>query len=705
MIPTYTCPMHPDVARVDPGDCPHCGMLLEGGAADAEIRDALLADFGRRLSVAVPLVVPLLAVAMHEALPAWLGSYFPSGRAGAWLQLLLASPVVLWCGRPIFERAIASLRARSPNMFTLIGIGAGAAYLYSVVACMSPQVFPPAMRAADGSVAVFFEAAAVIIALVLLGQILELRARVRTGDAIRELVALQPRTARRIAADGTENDVPVDDVAVGDLLRVLPGGPVPVDAVVVEGSSYVDESMISGEPMPVGKSAGDPVTGATVNGAGSLVVRAQHIGDDSFLAKMTALVSRAQRSRAPIQRTADAAAAYFVPAVLGIAALTFMAWLALGPPPALAYALSAAVAVLVIACPCALGLATPMSIMVATGLAARNGVLFRNARALQALAGVDTVVMDKTGTLTDGRPTLEDIVCRPGFNQNDVLRLAACAEVPSEHPLAQAIVTAAAAQSLAVHAPGGFELVVGGGVKAVIDGHSVVVGTASFLKAEGVDSVDGLPGIAALRERGTTVVLVSIDGELAAALAVGDRLRLHAAQTVAKLHEHGLRTVLLSGDEQATAEAVARSCGIGETLGGASPQDKAAYIEELRARGRHPAMVGDGINDAPALAAADVGVAMGSGTEVAIRSADVTLLAHDADAIYRAWKISRSTMSNVRQNLFLAFVYNTAAIPIAAGLLYPAFGWLLNPMMAAAAMSLSSISVIANALRLRAVRL
>ncbi len=701
----YTCPMHPQIERDAPGACPICGMALEPKAvvsADDE-DDPELRDMTRRFWVAAVLCVPVLLLAMGPMVglrfDAWLGP-----GVARWLEALLATPVVLWAGWPLLARGGRSVLNRRLNMFTLVGLGVGAAYAYSVVATVAPGLFPDAFRDAHGLVGVYFEAAAVITALVLLGQVLELRARKRTGGAIRALLSLAPETAR-VLRDGGEFDVPLDDVRVGDRVRVRPGEKVPVDGVVADGRSSVDESMLTGEPMPVGKAAGDAATGGTVNGTGSFVMTASRVGGETTLARIVEMVGGAQRSRAPIQRVADAVAAWFVPAVILAALATFFAWWALSPEqPALAYALVNAVAVLIVACPCALGLATPMSITVGVGRGATAGVLFKNAAALETLAKVTTVAFDKTGTLTEGRPTLTDVVAAAGFDEPDLLRLAAAVERPSQHPLAGAVVRAAEERGLAVAEAADFESVTGGGVAGVAEGRTVRVGSTAFLREQGVAGTDSLDA-ESLRAAGKSVFAVGVDGRFAGLLAVADPIKPTTPAAVAALHALGLRTLMLTGDDPRTAEAVARELGIDDVAAGVGPQEKHDRILALRREGAVVAMAGDGINDAPALAAADVGVAMGTGTAVAIETADVTLLRGDLAALVAAVRLSRATLRNVRQNLFFAFAYNVLGVPVAAGVLYPAFGILLSPMIAAAAMSLSSVSVIGNALRLRGVRL
>jgi len=704
----YTCPMHPDVRQDHPGDCPICGMGLEpllpvAGEAD----NAELKDMTRRLWVSAPLAALVVIIAMGKMLPG-----VSDGLAGlaaprtlVWIEGLLTTPVVLWAGSFFFTRAWRSLVTRNLNMFTLIGLGVGVAYAYSLVAALAPGLFPPAFRGHHGLPEVYFEAAAAITALVILGQVLELRARSRTGAAIKALLGLAPKTARRLSADGSEQDVPLDQVQVGDRLRVRPGEKVPVDGAVLEGASAVDESMLTGEPVPVAKTAGDALIGATVNGTGSLVMEARRVGADTLLSQIVHMVAEAQRSRAPIQKLADAVAGWFVPAVVAAAVITFGVWAWVGPEPALAYGLVNAVAVLIIACPCALGLATPISIMVATGRGAGFGVLFRNAEAIEVLRDIDTLVVDKTGTLTLGRPELVTVEPAPGFADTALLALAASLERGSEHPLAAAIVRGAEARGAGLVEAKQFESLTGKGVRGQVDGRAVALGNAALLEDLGV--APGTLGERAevLRAEGQTVMFVAVDGALAGIVGVADPIKDSTPEAITALHADGLRIVMLTGDSETTARAVAGRLGIDEVIAGVLPDQKAAKIRELQAQGRKVAMAGDGINDAPALAQADVGIAMGTGTDVAMESAGVTLVKGDLNGIARARKLSRATMGNIKQNLFFAFVYNTLGVPVAAGVLYPFFGLLLSPIIAAAAMSLSSVSVIGNALRLNRVRL
>jgi len=697
----WTCPMHPEIVRDKAGACPICGMALEPVSVAGDERNPELDDMTRRFRVSLALTLPVFATAMAEMLPGFHDVAHSSPRALAWFQLALGTPVVLWGGWPFFVRGWNSLVTRHLNMFTLIAIGTGAAWAYSVAATVVPEVFPASFRGMGGGVAVYFEAAAVIVTLVLLGQVLELRARSQTGAAIRALLGLAPKTARRIAEDGREEDVALELIQVGDRLRVRPGEKVPVDGVVLEGHSAVDESMITGEPIPVSKGAGDRVTGATVNGTGALVMRAERVGSETLLARIVQMVAEAQRSRAPIQRLADTASGYFVPAVIGAAALTFALWASLGPEPRMAYALINAVAVLIIACPCALGLATPMSIVVAMGKAASVGVLFRNAEAIELLREVDTLVVDKTGTLTEGKPKLVRLAAAPGFGEGEVLQLAAALERASEHPLAAAIVRAADEKGLVPAVARAFESRTGRGVVGEVAGRRVAIGNQALLEELAV-SAGSLAEIAdAARAEAQTVMFLTVDGKLAGLVGVADPIKSSTPDAVRRLREEGIRVVMLTGDNRTTAEAVAKRLGLDEVLADVPPDKKAEVVRRLQAEGRVVAMAGDGVNDAPALAQAQVGIAMGTGTDVAMESAGVTLVRGDLRGILRALQISRATMRNIRQNLFFAFVYNALGVPLAAGVLFPPFGLLLNPMIAAAAMSLSSVSVIGNALRLR----
>ena len=699
----YTCPMHPEIIRDGPGSCPICGMALEPLTASLDEEDNTeLADMTRRLWIAAILSVPVLALGMSELLPGHPLQQFISMKTQAWLQLALASPVVLWAGWPFFVRAWQSIVYRSLNMFTLIGLGVGVGYLFSVIAVLIPQIFPASFRDAEGNVPVYFEAAAVIVTLVLLGQVLELRARSQTGTAIKALLGLAPKTARRLRQDSQEEDVPLDNVQVGDRLRVRPGEKVPVDGVVLEGSSTVDESMITGEPIPVEKHANDRVVGATVNGNGSFVMRAERVGSETLLAQIVQMVAEAQRSRAQIQKLADVVASYFVPAVVLIAALTFVVWSVWGPEPRMAHGLVNAVAVLIIACPCALGLATPMSIMVATGKAALNGILFKNAEAIEVMRKVDTLVVDKTGTLTEGKPRLQSVVVTADIDEQTLLRLAASLERNSEHPLASAIVSGARDRDIKLTDAVQFHSLTGKGVVGEVEGRRVAVGNRSLLEDFKVAADELTRQAESLRASGQTIVFVLVDDKPAGLLGVADPIKETTPEAVKQLHAEGIRLVMLTGDSRTTAEAVARKLGIDEVVAEVLPDQKVYVVKRFQSDGRIVAMAGDGINDAPALAQAHVGIAMGTGTDVAMKSADVTLVKGDLRAIVRARSLSRATMSNIKQNLFFAFVYNTLGVPIAAGVLYPFFGILLSPMIAAAAMSFSSVSVIANALRLQA---
>jgi Cu+-exporting ATPase len=701
----YTCPMHPQIARPGPGTCPICGMALEPRTVTAKEEDnPELRDMSRRLWVGVALTVPLLVIAMADMLPTTPVQHALPGGWLPWIELLLATPVVLWGGWPFFERGWASVVNRSTNMFTLIAMGTGVAYLFSLVATLAPGIFPEAFRDMEGRPPVYFEAAAAIVTLVLLGQVLELRARSHTGAAIRALLGLSPKTAR-IVREGKEEDVPLDQVKVGDHLRVRPGEKIPVDGVVLEGTSSVDESMITGEAIPVEKPPGSRVVGATVNGTGSFVMRTERVGAETLLARIVQMVSQAQRSRAPIQRLADRVAGWFVPAVIAIAVLTFVVWSFLGPQPRLAHALVNAVAVLIIACPCALGLATPMAIMVGTGRGAHAGVLIRNAEALETLEKVDTLVVDKTGTLTSGKPTVESVVAGAGWDESELVRLVASLEQGSEHPLAAALVTAATANNIALTSVSEFQSKTGGGVTGRVASKNLAVGNERFLSELGADASGLAAPAEELRRQGQTLVFVAVDGRAAGVIGIADPVKPSTPQALRDLRAAGLRIVMLTGDSQSTAEGTARALGITEFEAGVRPERKAEVVQRLQKEGRIVAMAGDGINDAPALAQADVGIAMGTGTDVAMESGGVTLVKGDLLAIVRARKLSQATMRNIRQNLFFAFIYNSIGVPIAAGVLYPFFGWLLSPILAAAAMSFSSVSVIANSLRLRRLQL
>ena len=698
----YTCPMHPEVQQVGPGSCPKCGMALEPMMPSLDEDDGgELGAMTRRFRWLLALTLPVFALAMGPHLFGW---HLPApwDRVAAWVEAVLASVVVLWGGAPFFARGWRSLKPWSPNMYTLIALGTGVAWLYSAVAFLLPGIFPAGFRDAHGRVAVYFESAAVIVTLVTLGDFLELRARRRTGAALKALLGLAPKTARRIAADGSEADVPLEQVQAGDVLRVRPGEKVPVDGVVVEGESHVDESMLTGEPMPLAKAKDDALTGGTVNQDGALTMRAQKVGGETMLAQIVALVAAAQRSRAPLQRVADKVAAWFVPAVVVVAVLAFAAWAMVGPEPRLTHALIAAVSVLIIACPCALGLATPISIMVASGRGAQHGVLFKDAGAIETLRGIDTLVVDKTGTLTEGKPALTELVVLGNQPREHLLALAAALERPSEHPLARAIVTAAEAEGVAAPAATEFRSLTGRGVSATVDGRRVALGNARLMdESRAAISADANARAERLRQHGATVMFLAVDGTLAALLAVADRLKPDTPAAIHALHAAGLRIVMLTGDNATTAQSVARTLGIDEVHADVSPADKAAVVNRLKAEGRRVAMAGDGINDAPALAASDVGIAMGSGTDVAMESAQITLVKGELGAIVRARRLSQATVRNIHQNLFFAFVYNAVGVPLAAGVLYPWFGITLSPMIAALAMSLSSVSVVSNALRLR----
>ncbi|MFN2497768.1 MAG: heavy metal translocating P-type ATPase [Pyrinomonadaceae bacterium] len=702
----YSCPMHPEIVRDGPGSCPICGMALEPRTVSlADEKNPELVEMTRRFWVCVVLSVPLLVLGMSEFIPSnLLEKVLPMDVRG-WVELALATPVVLWGAWPFFVRAWLSLVNRTLNMFTLIGVGVGVAYLFSVIAILFPEIFPKSFRDSMGNVPVYFEAAAVITTLVLLGQVLELRARSRTGAAIKALLGLAPKTARRIRENGVDEDVPLEHVRVNDRLRVRPGEKIPVDGVVIEGSSAVDESMISGEPIPVAKQTSDRVIGATVNGTGSFVMRAERVGAETLLAQIVQMVADAQRSRAPIQKLADLVSAYFVPAVFAISILTFVVWSLWGPEPRMAHGLINAVAVLIIACPCALGLATPMSIMVASGKGAETGVLFKNAEAIEVLRQIDTLVVDKTGTLTEGKPTLVSLIALPGFDEQTLLRLAASLERSSEHPLAAAIVAEAAAQGIELADTRNFASITGKGIKGEVDGHKLSLGNRALAAELGI-AIDSLAERAeALRTDGQTVLLIGVDGKAAGLIGIADPIKGTSLEAVKQLHAENVRIVMLTGDSETTARIVAAKLQIDEVVAEILPSEKADVVKRLQSEGRKVAMAGDGINDAPALAQADVGIAMGTGTDVAMESAAVTLVKGDLRGIVRAIRLSRATMKNIKQNLFFAFVYNALGVPVAAGLLYPVFGLLLSPMIAAAAMSFSSVSVIANALRLRNARI
>jgi len=699
----YTCPMHPEIRRPGPGSCPICGMALEPMTVTADTApNPELRDMTIRFWIGLVLALPVFALEMggHVGLMAL---HLPPG-VSSWTQLLLATPVVLGCGWPFFERGARSLVTRQLNMFTLIAMGIGVAWAYSVVATLAPQLFPPAFRRPDGSTPIYFEAAAVITVLVLLGQVLELRARENTSGAIKALLDLSPKTARRVQ-DGEDLEIPVEDIQVGFNLRVRPGEKVPVDGRVVAGEASVDESLVTGESMPVHKSPGDKVIGGALNKTGSFVMVADKVGADTLLSRIVAMVAEAQRSRAPIQRMADRVSGWFVPAVILAALIAFGVWAVVGPPPRMAFALVAAVSVLIIACPCALGLATPISIMVGVGRGAAAGVLIKNAEALERFEKIDTLVVDKTGTLTEGRPAVTAIRPAPGFAEDEILRLAASLERASEHPLADAIVRAATARGVALSHPEDFDSPVGKGVVGKVDGRALAIGSARFLDEQGVPAGPLADEAEALRQDGATAIYLAVDGAVAAVLAIADPVKPTTQKAVETLKADGVRVVMLTGDNRTTAQAVARRLGIDEVEADVLPDEKAAVVKRLRAEGRKVAMAGDGVNDAPALAAAEVGIAMGAGSDVAIESAGVTLLHGDLEGLVKARRLSRAVMGNIRQNLFFAFAYNVAGVPIAAGVLYPVFGWLLSPAIAAAAMALSSVSVVGNALRLRAVRL
>ena len=697
----WVCPMHPEVVQSEPGSCPICGMALEPRTATVEPDNPELRDMSRRFWVALALSVPLLLLVMGDmVLGHAISSLLPTGVRG-WLELALATPVCLWAGLPFLERAVASLKNRSLNMFTLIGLGVSVAYGYSLVALVSPGVFPESFRTEHGEVGLYFEAAAVIVTLILLGQVLELRARSQTGAAIRQLLGLSPKTARRVDADGQERDVPLDDVRVGDHLRVRPGEKIPVDGVVVEGASAVDEAMVTGEPTPVSKAPGERLIGSTVNGTGALLMRAERVGSETLLARIVKMVSDAQRSRAPIQQLVDVVSGYFVPIVIAAAVATFAVWTVVGPEPRMAHAVVNAVAVLIIACPCALGLATPMSIMVATGKGASVGVLFRNAEVIEVLRKVNTLVVDKTGTLTEGRPRVTRVLAVAGHEESALLRWTASIERLSEHPLGAAVIAAANERAIELAPVSSFKSITGKGVQGAVQGREVAVGNRALLESMGARAGDLAKQADEWSNDGQTVIFVAVDGRAAGLLAIADPIKESTPEAIRLLQGEGLRIVMLTGDTRATAEAVAKRLGIDEVIADVLPDQKADAIKRLQAEGRVLAMAGDGINDAPALAQAEVGIAMGTGTDVAMESAGVTLVKGDLRGIVRARTISRLTLANIKQNLFFAFVYNALGVPLAAGVLYPFFGLLLSPMIAAAAMSLSSVSVITNALRLK----
>jgi len=698
----YTCPMHPEIVRDKPGSCPICGMALEPRTVSSdEEANPELTDMTRRFWISVVLALPVFLLGMSDLIPGQPIQHAVSPQILTWIQFILSTPVVLWAGWPFFERGWASIVNRSPNMFTLIALGTGTAYLYSVIATLFPGIFPEAFRCHGGAVAVYFEAAAVITALVLLGQVLELRARSQTGSAIKALLNLAPKTARIIRSDGNEEEIPLDQVNAGDRLRVRPGERVPVDGIVVQGSSSVDESMITGEPIPVEKAPDSKVTGGTVNGKGGFIMRAERVGTDTLLAQIVRMVSEAQRSRAPIQRLADRISYYFVPSVIAVAVITFIVWGVVGPEPRMAHALVNAVAVLIIACPCALGLATPMSIMVGTGRGASAGVLIKNAEALETFEKVDTLIVDKTGTLTEGKPRLVSVVALEDFERVDVLRLAASLERSSEHPLASAIVAGAQEEGIALIEAEDFQSITGKGVTGNVDNRAVAIGNLQLFKDENIASDALIEEAESLRKDGQTVMLVAIDGKAAGMVSVADPIKESTKEAIKLLHEENIRIVMVTGDNKTTAEAVARKLGIDEVEAEVLPDQKSELVKRFQSEGHTVAMAGDGINDAPALAQSHVGIAMGTGTDIAIESADITLVKGDLRGIVKARRLSRGVMRNIRQNLFFAFVYNALGVPVAAGILYPFFGLLLSPMIASAAMSFSSVSVIGNALRLR----
>lgn len=698
----YVCPMHPQIRQVGPGSCPICGMALEPEVMTGEEGSSHeLIDMTRRFWVGVALTLPVFALEMGAHLT---NMHFVTGATSNWIQMALATPVVLWAGKPFFERGWASIVSRNLNMFTLIAIGTGVAWLYSMVATFAPYVFPEGFRRMDGSVPVYFEAAAVITVLVLLGQVLELRAREKTGGAIRALLNLSPKTARRLNADGTEEDVPLNHIHVGDHLRVRPGEAVPIDGVIIEGKSAVDESMVTGESMPVMKEKNAAVIGGTMNQTGGFVMKAERVGGDTMLSRIVQMVAEAQRSRAPIQRLADHVSAWFVPAVMLVAVLAFVVWAAFGPSPALSYGLIAAVSVLIIACPCALGLATPMSIMVGVGRGAQAGVLIKNAEALERMEKIDTLVVDKTGTLTEGKPKVTMIVA-VGISKDDLLSYAASLEQSSEHPLAHAVVVAAKEKGLPIAKTEEFDSPTGKGVVGKVNGHAIALGNIKMMAELKIDVASLEKQGDELRQDGATVIFAAVDGKVAGLLAIADPIKETTYQAIRELRHAGIRVVMLTGDNKTTAQAVARKLEIDEVEAEVLPEDKSRIVKQLREQGRIVAMAGDGTNDAPALAAADIGIAMGTGTDVAMESAGITLLKGDLMGIAKARKLSEAVMSNIRQNLFFAFIYNAAGVPVAAGVLYPMFGLLLSPIIAAAAMALSSVSVIVNSLRLRKIKI
>ncbi len=700
----FTCPMHPQISRSEPGTCPICGMALEPRESSVEEVNPELVDMTRRLWTGVALAVPLLALMVSGLVPSMPLQHLLPARTWAWIEFALATPVVLWCGWPFFVRGWQSIVNRSLNMFTLIAMGTGASYLYSVAATAAPRIFPPSFRAEGGEIALYFEPAVVIIVLVLLGQVLELRARSQTGSAIRALLGLAPKTARRLDDGGGETDVPLDGVHAGDRLRVRPGEKIPVDGILIEGHSSVDESMVSGEPIPIEKDVDAKLTGGTVNGTGSFVMRAERVGADTLLAQIVRMVSQAQRSRAPIQRLADRVASFFVPAVILAAVVTFVVWYLFGPQPRFAHALVNAVAVLIVACPCALGLATPMAIMVGTGRGAGAGILIRNAEALETFGKVNTLIVDKTGTLTAGKPTLDSVISQPGMDESELLRLAASLERSSEHPLAAAIVKGAEGRKLTLVDVQGFSSITGKGVRGTVSGKQIAVGNAELFREMGIDPGALLPRAEELRKQGQTVMLIAANGKAAGLVSVSDPMKESTPDAIRELKAAGLKIIMVTGDNATTAQAVASKLGI-EFEADVLPEKKAEVVKAHQENGSIVAMAGDGVNDAPALAQADVGIAMGTGTDVAMEAGGITLLTGDLRGILRARRLSQSTMGNIRQNLFFAFIYNATGVPLAAGVLFPFFGLLLNPMIAAAAMSFSSVSVIANSLRLRRAKL
>jgi Cu+-exporting ATPase len=701
----YTCPMHPEIVRDEPGSCPKCGMALEPRTVDIQEENPEYENMKRRFIVGAVLSVPLVLIAMRHMIPGLgLIDSWASSKTLEWAEFILATPVVLWAGWPFYVRGVQSVINRSLNMFTLIGLGVSVAYIYSLVAVFFPGLFPAAMRGPEGTVGVYFEAAAVIVTLILLGQVMELRARGQTGAAIKALLDLAPKTARKISDDGTEEDIPLEHVKKKDRLRVRPGEKIPVDGIVVDGRSSVDESMISGEPIPVEKTPGDKVIGATLNSTGSLIMEAEKVGSDTMLARIVQMVAEAQRSRAPIQRLADVVSGYFVPTVIGIAILAFVVWLLVGPEPRLTYAIIAAVSVLIIACPCALGLATPMSIMVATGKGATMGVLFKNAEAIETLRKVNILVVDKTGTLTEGRPKLTDVVPSQDFDENTVLMLAASLEKDSEHPLAAAIVKGAEERGVKLTAAEDFESITGKGVSGTVDGKMVVLGNRRLLDVFSFDPGEMAAKAENMRREGATVMFVAVENVIAGLVAVADPIKETTPDAIQSLHREDIRIVMLTGDNRTTAAAVASKLGLDEVEAEVLPDGKADIVKKYQEQGQFVAMAGDGINDAPALAQAEVGIAMGTGTDVAMESAGVTLVKGDLRGIVKARRLSQATMRNIRQNLFFAFIYNSLGVPIAAGILYPVFGILLSPIIAAAAMSMSSVSVITNSLRLKTLK-